>query len=61
MDLPRQQRKPAICGLLYCRLYLHSERLMLLCLLIDGRHPEMPIDKVAFMTGSLKLVYHYKL
>lgn len=21
---------------------------MLLCLLIDGRHPEMPIDKVAF-------------
>ena len=27
---------------------LHSERLMLLCLLIDGRHPEMPIDKVAF-------------
>ena len=27
---------------------LHSERLMLLCLLIDGRHPEMPIDKVAY-------------
>ena len=27
---------------------LHSERLMLLCLLIDGRHPEMAIDKVAF-------------
>ena len=27
---------------------LHSERLMLLCLLIDGRHPEMTIDKVAF-------------
>ena len=21
---------------------------MLLCLLIDGRHPEMPIDKVAY-------------
>lgn len=27
---------------------LHSPRLMLLCLLIDGRHPEMPIDKQAF-------------
>ena len=27
---------------------LHSERLMLLCLLIDGRHPEMALDKVAF-------------
>ena len=27
---------------------LHSERLMLLCLLIDGRHPEMPIDKLAY-------------
>nr|WP_252894043.1 ribosome biogenesis GTP-binding protein YihA/YsxC [Veillonella denticariosi] len=27
---------------------LNSERLMLLCLLIDGRHPEMPIDKVAY-------------
>ena len=27
---------------------LHSERLMLLCLLIDGRHPEMPIDQEAY-------------
>ena len=27
---------------------LHSERLMLLCLLIDGRHPNLPIDQEAF-------------
>ena len=27
---------------------LHSDRLMLLCLLIDGRHPELPIDQEAF-------------
>ena len=27
---------------------LHSERLMLLCLLIDSRHPEIPIDKLAY-------------
>lgn len=27
---------------------LKSERLMLLCLLIDGRHPELPIDQDAF-------------
>lgn len=27
---------------------LHSERLMLLCLLIDGRHPDLPIDQEAF-------------
>ncbi len=27
---------------------LESERLMLLCLLIDGRHPELPIDEAAF-------------
>lgn len=27
---------------------LNSERLMLLCLLIDGRHPELPIDQAAF-------------
>ncbi len=27
---------------------LQSERLGLLCLLIDGRHPEMPIDEEAF-------------
>lgn len=29
--------------------YVHeSERLMLLCLLIDGRHPDLPIDQEAF-------------
>lgn len=27
---------------------LQSERLMLLCLLIDGRHPELPIDEEAY-------------
>ena len=27
---------------------LQSERLMLLCLLVDGRHPELPIDQEAF-------------
>lgn len=27
---------------------LHSERLMLLCLLIDSRHPGLPIDQEAF-------------
>lgn len=27
---------------------LNSERLMLLCLLVDGRHPELPIDQEAF-------------
>lgn len=27
---------------------LKSERLMLLCLLIDGRHPELPIDEQAY-------------
>lgn len=27
---------------------LHSQRLMLLCLLIDGRHPDLPIDEQAY-------------
>ena len=27
---------------------MHSPRLMLLCLLIDSRHPDLPIDKVAY-------------
>ena len=27
---------------------LNSDRLMLLCLLIDGRHPDMPIDEAAY-------------
>ena len=27
---------------------LQSERLILLCLLVDGRHPELPIDQEAF-------------
>ena len=29
-------------------IYFTTERLMLLCLLVDGRHPELPIDQEAF-------------
>ena len=35
---------------------LHSERLMLLCLLIDGRHPEMPIDWLVEAGVPLQIV-----